>query len=110
MQKHNTHQLNIQQILRIGFALYVVLLLLVALFFAPWLAEEQNFGHSHPEGTKHHFHSIKAVLGSSVQAITITITVIWVVLWLLVLPKPNKHLPLMFKDSNFARAPPQITI
>ncbi len=110
MQKHNTHQLNIGQILRTGFTLYVVLLLLLALLFAPWLAEEQSFGHNHPENTQHHFHSIKAVLGSSLQAVTIIITVLWIVAWLLVLLKTSQHLHLMLKDSNFARAPPKITI
>ncbi len=110
MQRRNTHHLKIGQVLRIGLATYVVFLLVLALSFAPWLAEKQNFGHNHPESTKHHFHSIKAVLGSSLQAVTIKITVIWAVIWLLVLPRLSQHLPLRVESGNFARAPPKITI
>ncbi len=52
--------------LRAGLTATLAFVLTSALFSAPLLATQHDFGHTHPEGTPHHVHALDAVLGSSV--------------------------------------------
>jgi hypothetical protein len=54
---------RLQHALRAGLKTLLSVLLTSALFAAPVLAAEHDYGHSHPEGTPPHVHTIDAVLG-----------------------------------------------
>lgn len=43
-------------------------MLTTALFAAPVLAAEHDYGHAHPEGTPEHVHTLDAVLGAGAES------------------------------------------
>ena len=57
---------------RAGTGAFLAFLLTSALFVAPFLAAQQNFGHTHPEGTPQHHHALTTVLGHATVAPTVT--------------------------------------
>jgi len=50
--------------LQAGLHTLLAFVLTSALFAAPLLAAQTNFGHTHPDGAPHHVHAVDAVLGA----------------------------------------------
>ncbi|ADI14012.1 hypothetical protein [Truepera radiovictrix] len=57
------HAPRLQRALSAGLRALLAFLLTSALFATPVLAAEHDFGHTHPEGTPPHVHTVDAVLG-----------------------------------------------
>jgi len=64
----------LKYLLKIAVSCYIAVLLCSALFVSP-LTSLTNYGHTHPDGSVVHLHSVQAILGSSLLGLAVT--VVW---------------------------------
>ena len=92
---------------RAGQGAFFAFLLTSALFAAPFLAAQQDFGHTHPKGTPHHVHALATVLGHVyVAPAVVAVGVSFVVAFLLALPYTSLVLAVFRSPAHGVRAPP----
>jgi len=95
----------LKYLLKIAVSCYVAVLLCSALFVSP-LTSLSDYAHTHKDGSDIHFHSVQAILGSSLLGLAVT------VVWL----EPTRHFehyepslqftPNTTPVTNSIRAPP----
>ena len=92
---------------RAGRGAFFAFLLTSALFASPFLAAQQDFGHTHPEGTPPHVHGISSVLGhTSLSPVVTFVVVSFAVVFLLSLAYVSVVLAADRNPAHGVRAPP----
>ena len=92
---------------RAGTGAFFAFLLTSALFASPFLAAQQDFGHTHPDGTPPHVHGVSSVLGHVSISPTVTaVAVSFAVIFLLSLAYVSVVLAANRSPAHGVRAPP----
>ena len=92
---------------RAGRGAFFAFLLTSALFAAPFLAAQEDFGHTHPEGTPPHVHGVSSVLGHTLAApVVAAVAVLFAVVFVLSLAYTSLVLAPVRTSAHGVRAPP----